>query len=150
MGNGGEIFIFDMGQAVKIWDLANRMISLSGLRPGKDIQIIETGLRPGEKLYEELLNRKETTIATHHRKIMIARVRTYNYQDVLDHLESLRASLNGSGHDIVAQMKHMVPEYKSNNSIWEEVDQQIQENKNFENDMRELEFNPMDFASAAK
>ncbi len=150
MGNGGEIFIFDMGQQVKIWDLANRMISLSGLRPGKDIQIIETGLRPGEKLYEELLNRKETTIVTHHRKIMIARVRTYNYQDVLDHLESLRASLYGSGHDIVAQMKHMVPEYKSNNSIWEEVDQQIQENKNFENDMRELEFNPLDFASAAK
>ncbi len=80
MGHGGEIFIFDMGQPVRIWDLAERMISLSGLRPGEDIEIVETGLRPGEKLYEELLNEKENTLATHHKKIMIARVRIYDYK----------------------------------------------------------------------
>lgn len=150
MGNGGEIFIFDMGQPVKIYDLATRMISLSGLRPGKDIDIIETGLRPGEKLYEELLNEKEKTIATHHKKIMIARVRTYAYSDVLDHLSTLHAVVNGHGHDIVAEMKHMVPEYKSNNSIWEEVDEEIKVNHDTEHDMHEIEVNPNAFASAAK
>ena len=127
MGNGGEIFIFDMGQPVKIWDLAVRMISLSGLRAGEDIKIVETGLRPGEKLYEELLNEKEHTTATHHKKIMIAKVRTYDYADVMVHLESLRKAVTrGAGHDIVAEMKHIVPEYKSNNSIWESVDHEIE------------------------
>lgn len=150
MGNGGEIFIFDMGSPVKIYDLAVRMISLSGLRPGKDIEIAETGLRPGEKLYEELLNEKEKTIATHHKKIMIARVRTYDYNDVLDHITTLHDVVNGHGHDIVAEMKHMVPEYKSNNSIWEEVDEEIKENHDTEHDMHEIEINPGSFASAAK
>ena len=126
MGKGGEIFIFDMGQPVKIWDLAVRMISLSGLKPGKDIEIIETGLRPGEKLYEELLNEKEHTIATHHKKIMIARVRTYDYADVEKHIERLRALVEkGTSHDIVAEMKHMVPEFKSNNSVWQGIDAEI-------------------------
>ncbi len=126
MGKGGEIFIFDMGQPVKIWDLAVRMISLSGLKPGEDIEIIETGLRPGEKLYEELLNEKEHTIATHHKKIMIARVRTYAYSDVCEHLQRLEALVHaGASHDIVAEMKHIVPEYKSNNSIWQKVDNEI-------------------------
>ena len=72
MGNGGEIFIFDMGSPVRITDLAMKMIKLAGLIPGKDIEIIYTGLRPGEKLYEELLNEKETTIPTHHEKIKIS------------------------------------------------------------------------------
>ncbi|MDE6464601.1 MAG: polysaccharide biosynthesis protein, partial [Muribaculaceae bacterium] len=100
MGNGGEIFIFDMGQPVKIWDLAVRMISLSGLRAGEDIEIVETGLRPGEKLYEELLNEKEHTLATHHKKIMIARVRTYAYEDVCQHLERLEKLVHaGASHD---------------------------------------------------
>lgn len=126
MGNGGEIFVFDMGQPVKIWDLAVRMISLSGLKVGEDIEIIETGLRPGEKLYEELLNEREHTIATHHKKIMIAKVRTYDYNDVLAHLDRLLKAVHaGAGHDIVAEMKHMVPEYKSNNSIWQKVDSEI-------------------------
>lgn len=126
MGNGGEIFIFDMGQPVKIWDLAVRMISLSGLRPNEDIKIIETGLRPGEKLYEELLNEKEHTLATHHKKIMIARVRTYTYEDVCEHLRRLEALVHaGASHDIVAEMKHIVPEFKSNNSIWQKVDAEI-------------------------
>ncbi len=127
MGNGGEIFVFDMGQPVKIWDLAERMISLSGLRAGKDIKIVETGLRPGEKLYEELLNEKEHTIATHHKKIMIARVRTYSFRDVAVHLARLEKCLHSGGgsHDIVAEMKHMVPEYKSNNSIYQEIDSEL-------------------------
>ncbi len=126
MGQGGEIYVFDMGEPVKIWDLATRMISLSGLKPGKDIEIKETGLRPGEKLYEELLNEREHTIATHHKKIMIARVRIYDYRDVVEHLERLHNSLDKAvSHDIVAEMKHMVPEYKSNNSQWAQVDSEI-------------------------
>lgn len=140
MGNGGEIFVFDMGQPVKIWDLANRMISLSGLRAGEDIQIVETGLRPGEKLYEELLNERERTIATHHKKIMIARVRTYDYDDVCEHIERLRQCVHaGASHGIVAEMKHMVPEFKSNNSIWEQVDEEIDKNHTSDDDMHEIE-----------
>ncbi len=138
MGNGGEIFVFDMGQPVKIWDLATRMISLSGLRPDVDIKIIETGLRPGEKLYEELLNEKEHTIATHHKKIMIARVRTYDHADVLEHLKQLREKLElGFAHEIVAEMKRMVPEFKSNNSQWQEVDSEIKAEENGKG-MREI------------
>ncbi len=127
MGNGGEIFVFDMGRPVKIWDLAVRMISLSGLKPQEDIKIIETGLRPGEKLYEELLNEKEHTIATHHKKIMIAKVRQYDYNEVCGHLENLSTLVhNGSpSHDIVAEMKRIVPEYVSNNTIWQEVDKEV-------------------------
>ncbi len=126
MGAGGEIFIFDMGEPVKIWDLAVRMISLTGMEPGKDIKIVETGLRPGEKLYEELLNEKEHTIATHHKKIMIARVRTYDYNDVCEHLERMRELVHkGSSHGIVAEMKHMVPEFKSNNSQWQKIDIEV-------------------------
>jgi len=126
MGHGGEIFIFDMGQPVKIWDLAERMISLSGLRPGEDIKIVETGLRPGEKLYEELLNEKENTLATHHKKIMIARVRIYDYNDVVEHLARLQKAVDGvTSHNILVEMKHMVPEFKSNNSQWQDIDAEI-------------------------
>lgn len=140
MGSGGEIFIFDMGRPVKIWDLAVRMISLSGMRPGQDIEIVETGLRPGEKLYEELLNEKEHTIATHHKKIMIARVRTYDYADVEEHLRLLHDALEAGGaHDIVAQMKHMVPEFKSNNSVWQEVDSEISHDDTHAADMHEID-----------
>lgn len=139
MGQGGEIFVFDMGQPVKIWDLAERMISLSGLRPGKDIEIVETGLRPGEKLYEELLNEKEHTIPTHHKKIMIARVRTYDFKDVSDHLDRLLTALHGGGaHDIVAEMKRIVPEFKSNNSIWQQVDVELDAEGDKDN-MHEIE-----------
>lgn len=126
IGNGGEIFVFDMGQPVKIYDLATRMISLSGLKPGVDIEIIETGLRPGEKLYEELLNNKESTMSTRNDKIMIAKVRVYNFDEVMSHLEVLwDATQSGNYHDIVAEMKRLVPEFKSNNSQWEEIDQEI-------------------------
>ncbi len=126
MGRGGEIFIFDMGQPVKIYDLATRMISLSGLRPGDDIEIVETGLRPGEKLYEELLNDKELTMATRNNKIMIAKVRVYEYNEVIQHLERLFAlTAEGEYHDIVAEMKRIVPEYKSQNSVWASIDKEI-------------------------
>jgi len=126
MGHGGEIFVFDMGQPVKIYDLATRMISLSGLNPGKDIEIVETGLRPGEKLYEELLNDKEMTMATQHNKIMVAKVRIYDYGEVCDHLSRLRTLTDsGNYHDIVAEMKRIVPEYISKNSKWESLDKEI-------------------------
>ena len=126
MGNGGEIFVFDMGQPVKIYDLATRMISLSGLRPGEDIKIVETGLRPGEKLYEELLNDKEMTMFTRHNKIMVAKVRVYDYTDVEEHLNALRRfSEECEYHDIVAEMKRIVPEFKSKNSRWESIDNEI-------------------------
>lgn len=148
MGQGGEIFIFDMGQPVKIWDLAMRMISLSGLRPGEDIEIVETGLRPGEKLYEELLNEREHTLATHHKKIMIARVRTYDYSDVEEHFTRLRNAVDAcSSHDIVAEMKHIVPEFKSNNSVWQEIDNEIAHNQ--AEDMHEIEVGTSPLASKA-
>lgn len=126
MGHGGEIFIFDMGKPVRIYDLATRMISLAGLRPGEDIEIVETGLRPGEKLYEELLNDREQTLATHHKKIMIAKVRQYDYNEVCQHLEVLAdATTRGDLHDIVAQIKRMVPEFKSQNSRWDRIDNEV-------------------------
>lgn len=126
MGNGGEIYVFDMGQPVRIYDLAERMISLSGLRPGEDIEIVETGLRPGEKLYEELLNDKEMTMATCHNKIMIAKVRVYDYDDVSAHISALtECTERGEYHDIVAEMKRIVPEFKSKNSVWESIDSEI-------------------------
>lgn len=126
MGNGGEIYVFDMGQPVKIYDLAERMISLSGYRPGEDIEIIETGLRPGEKLYEELLNDKEMTMATQHDKIMVAKVRIYDYNEVLVHIKRLAECVeSGDYHNIVAEMKRIVPEFKSKNSVYESLDSEI-------------------------
>ena len=126
MGQGGEIYIFDMGKPIKIYDLATRMITLAGFRPGIDIKIVETGLRPGEKLYEELLNDKELTMATNHKKIMIAKVRTYEYEQIEKHIEKLQAMLvEDNIRDIVAEMKLIVPEYKSQNSMWQDVDKEI-------------------------
>lgn len=126
MGQGGEIFIFDMGDPVKIYDLAERMISLAGLRPNVDIKIVETGLRPGEKLYEELLNKRELTMATHHKKIMIAKVRQYDYDNVCLHLQNLeKAIFNNDMHEVVAEIKRMVPEFKSQNSQWDSIDNEI-------------------------
>ncbi len=123
MGNGGEIFIFDMGKSVRIVDLAKRMISLSGLTLGKDIQVRFIGLRPGEKLYEELLNSKENTIPTHHPRILIAKVRKYNIGEIALQIDEL-IQLASSGHDkeVVRKMKAIVPEFKSQNSIFEELD----------------------------
>lgn len=126
MGHGGEIYIFDMGKPVKIYDLATRMISLAGLRPGVDIKIEEIGLRPGEKLYEELLNDKEKTLKTDNDKIMIAKVRTYDYDNVTSHIqEIIDLASQGNTHDMILAMKEFVPEYKSLNSQFEKIDEEI-------------------------
>ena len=125
LGNGGEIFVFDMGKPVKILDLARNMIRLAGYTPEKDIQIEFTGLRPGEKLYEELLNQKETTLPTAHEKIMVARVREFDYDEVSADVDQLiETSRLSKPFTTVKQMKQLVPEYISNNSIYEQLDVQ--------------------------
>lgn len=121
MGKGGEIYLFDMGKPVKILDLAKRMIRLSG---SHDVKIEFTGLRHGEKLYEELLNTKENTKPTHHEKIMIANVQEYDYQVVKDQIDSLIAtSYDFDDMSTVSIMKQIVPEFKSINSPFESLDQ---------------------------
>ena len=123
MGEGYEIFVFDMGKPVKIADLARNMISLAGFEPDKDIKIVYTGLRPGEKLYEELLSSKENTIPTGHKKISVAKVREYALEGVLKDLELLRAQVaNMDKTNTVRQMKAIVPEFKSMNSEYEKLD----------------------------
>ena len=127
MGSGGEIYIFDMGEPVKIYDMARRMISLAGLKPDVDIKIEEIGLRPGEKLYEELLNDKEKTTATVNKKIMIAKVRIYNYKDVCDNIDNIIAlASKGDVHGMIFAMKEFVPEYKSQHSKFESIDKEIE------------------------
>lgn len=123
-GRGGEIFIFDMGKSVKIIDLAKKMIKLSGLKLGIDIQIKITGLRPGEKLYEELLHDKENTIPTYNKKIMIAKVKQYELEFVKKAIDEL-LQINREHDDfkIVKKMKSIVPEFKSKNSKYESLDQ---------------------------
>ena len=129
MGNGGEIYVFDMGKPVKIYDLAAKMISLAGFRPGKDIKIVETGLRPGEKLYEELLNDKETTTATINEKIMIATVTKYDYEQVESAINEIIAlATSGNTHEMIKAMKLFIPEYRSNNSEFETIDREIEDN----------------------
>ena len=125
LGNGGEIFVFDMGKPVKILDLARNMIRLAGYTPEKDIQIQFTGLRPGEKLYEELLNQKETTLPTTNEKIMVARVREFDYDQVSKQVDDLIAiSRSSKPFTTVKQMKQLVPEFISNNSVYEQLDPQ--------------------------
>ena len=123
MSTGNQIFVFDMGQPVKIVDLAERMIRLAGYVPNEDIEIKFTGLRPGEKLYEEVLSNDENTIPTDHYKIRIAKVRAYSRDAILpayDELENL--SLLVKIDDAVKLMKQVVPEFKSNNSVYEKFD----------------------------
>lgn len=123
MGKGGEIFIFDMGESVKIVDLAKKMVKLSGLTLGKDIQITFTGLRPGEKLYEELLNDQENTLPTHHSKIMIAQVKEYDFEYVCQEIQELISLFDTqNNYAIVGKMKQIVPEFISNNSVYEKLD----------------------------
>ncbi len=123
MGKGGEIFIFDMGHSVKIVDLAKKMIKLSGLTLGKDIQLNFTGLRPGEKLYEELLNDKENTLPTYHSQIMIARVFGNEYSFVTNNIDRLIRMVGiQDNFQLVKLMKEIVPEFKSKNSIYEQLD----------------------------
>ncbi|HOY37970.1 MAG: polysaccharide biosynthesis protein [Bacteroidales bacterium] len=123
MGEGGEIFIFDMGESIKIVNLAKRMIQLSGLKLGEDIQIRFTGLRPGEKLYEELLATKENTVPTYHPRIMIAKVREYDFNTIQDHIETLVQMIDNSENmALVKKMKEIVPEFISQNSPYEVLD----------------------------
>lgn len=122
IGEGGEVFVFDMGESVKIIDLAKKMIKLSGLQIGKDIEIKVTGLRPGEKLYEELLSDAETTLPTHHKKILKAKVQVTGQRELDLITELIDLFHSQENHKIVAKMKEIVPEFKSNNSIYEQLD----------------------------
>lgn len=122
MGEGGEIFVFDMGESVKIIDLAKKMIQLSGMELGKDIEIKITGLRPGEKLYEELLAKEENTLPTHHPQILKANIRVEG-SDQIDKIKELIALFGKqNNNEMVKRMKEIVPEFISNNSIFEQLD----------------------------
>ena len=123
MGKGGEIFLFDMGEPVRIIDLAYKMIRLTGLEPDKDILIREIGLRPGEKLYEEVLATEENTLPTYHPKILHAQVRANDKQWVASRLDELQALIHdGDDFSLVAKMKEIVPEYRSENSVYSQLD----------------------------
>ena len=126
MGNGGEIFLFDMGEPVKILSLAERMIKLSGLKPEEQIKITFSGLRPGEKLYEELLTKKEDILPTYHKKIYIAKTEVVNSEEIDNCMEELQAILSENKEtqdlDIVRNIKRLVKTFKSNNSVYEELD----------------------------
>lgn len=123
IGNGGEVFLFDMGEPIKILDLARKMIRLAGLVPGKDIDIKFTGLRPGEKLFEELLIKEEEVIPTENKKILIAKVIEYDFEKVSANInETIEIAQDNNDAEVVKQMKRIVPEFISNNSIYEAMD----------------------------
>lgn len=127
LGNGNEIFVFEMGEPVKIADLARRMIELAGLKVGEDIEIEYTGLRPGEKLYEEVLSTKENTIPTSNEKIHVAKVCQYDYSEVAEQITKLSAlAAQVDVPATVRLMKQIVPEYKSQNSRFEQFDREIE------------------------
>jgi len=126
MGRGGEIYVFDMGKSIKIADLAKNMIKFAGLELGRDIQIKFTGLRPGEKLYEELLSDKENTLPTHNPQIMVAKVRSYDFELVIQELNRFVFPLRSNdNYGIVKIMKELVPEFKSKNSVYEKIDTEM-------------------------
>ena len=123
MGNGGEVYVFDMGSPVKIVDLAKRMIELSGKKLGEDIEIRFTGLREGEKLYEELMNDHERVRITHHPKIMIAQLNTNSYQKLCNQIEFFEELIKKNNeYDMVRHLKVLVPEFISNSSRFETLD----------------------------
>lgn len=125
MGNGGEVFVFDMGEPVKIIDLAKKMITLSGYQVDKDIKLHFSGLRPGEKLYEELLNNNENTLPTYHPKILIAKVNTPSFAYMEVQLNDVQTILEyGHNTHLVAKIKEIIPEYLSNNSVYEKLDKE--------------------------
>ena len=136
MGQGGEIFIFDMGESVRIFDLAINMIKLSGLRYPEDIDIKVTGLRPGEKLYEELLANGENTLPTYHNKIMISKVRSLEHDKILKQINTL-CEINPEENETktVALMKQIVPEFISNNSNFSQLDKK----KSFQKDTSNIQ-----------
>ncbi len=123
MGKGGEVLLFDMGEPIKILDLAKKMIMLAGYEPGRDIPVSFTGLRPGEKLYEELLNKEEEVIPTHHKKILIAKTQQSNTkQMVVDIIKLIHLANDCKDEEVVKQMKLMLPQFISNNSVYELFD----------------------------
>jgi FlaA1/EpsC-like NDP-sugar epimerase len=123
MGKGGEIYVFDMGEPVRIADMAEKMIRLSGMEPGRDMPIVFTGLRPGEKLYEELLATTENTQPTHHPRILIGKVRQEDPRTVLDLVDRLQGSAASTNEEeLVRLMKELVPEYRSGNSVYSKLD----------------------------
>jgi len=123
MGKGGEVLLFDMGEPVKILDLAKKMIMLAGFEPGKDIAITFTGLRPGEKLYEELLNKEEEVIPTHHKKILIAKTPQGNTKQMaVDIIKLIHLANACQDEEVVKQMKLILPQFISNNSVYELFD----------------------------
>ncbi|TDM00622.1 MAG: polysaccharide biosynthesis protein [Flavobacteriaceae bacterium] len=123
MGKGGEIFIFDMGEEIKIIDLAKKMIRLSGFIPEKDIKIKEIGLRPGEKLYEELLTQSAKTLPTHHKKILISQEEAIEYNDLSIQIDALiESSTHADSTQVVVELKKIVPEFKSMNSDYQTLD----------------------------
>ena len=123
MGNGGEIYVFDMGESIKIIDLAKKMIQLAGLKIDKDIKIKIIGLRPGEKMFEETLNINENTSKTHHPKILIGKVSVVNLLDINKSIEKLKMFIKSQQNDqIIKQMKEIIPEYISNNSEFSKFD----------------------------
>jgi len=122
MGEGGEIFVFDMGESVKIFDLAVKMIKLSGYQYPDEIDIEIVGLRPGEKLYEELLTNEENTRPTYHSKIMIAKVSDVDAESLLDSFRRLKNLTCYQDNEIVSELKRIVPEYQSNNSKYSQLD----------------------------
>ena len=125
MNLANKICVFDMGERVRIAHLAERMIELAGFTPGKDIKIVYTGLRPGEKLYEEVLSNDEDTIPTEHKSIRIAEVREYDYMSVVSEIDKVSALCKcGDVPAMIKAMKDLVPEYKSRNSVFEELDKQ--------------------------
>lgn len=127
LGKGGEIFVFDMGESVKIIDLAKKMIKLSGFKLGKEINISITGLRPGEKLYEEVLNVKENTLPTQHSRILVAKVREYEFKNVKNnYLVFKEITKENDNFEIVRNIKRIVPEFKSKNSKYDVLDREFE------------------------
>ena len=122
MGRGQEVYVFDMGQPIKIYDLALKMVQLAGLQLDKDIEVKVSGLRPGEKLYEELLATAENTVKTYHPKIMIAKVNPEKHGDMSQSLDELALLLESGETELVSKLKEIVPEYVSNNSVYEALD----------------------------
>jgi FlaA1/EpsC-like NDP-sugar epimerase len=115
-----------MGEPIKILDLAKKMIKLAGLTPGREVDIKFTGLRPGEKLFEELLNKEEEVVATNNDKILIAKVIEYDFEKVSKSIERvIDVAMRNKDEEVVKQMKRIVPEYISNNSIYESMDEEI-------------------------
>ncbi|CAL66950.1 polysaccharide biosynthesis protein [Christiangramia forsetii] len=131
MGKGGEIFVFDMGEPVKIMDLAIKMIKLAGYQPNKNIKVRITGLRPGEKLYEELLNDECKTLPTHHKKIMIGQDVVRDYEMINEKiLKIIKSATKLKNDKVVAKLKDLIPEFKSNNSLYEKLDKLPELKKN--------------------